>query len=394
MSEALIPTPGAFTISSPDSLIASIPHLVGFPPERSVVLVGIADGEVSGRRAVHLTQRFDRPADGTGRNEIHRIASAAAAPMISSGSTEVVVTVFGDDAPNFDRELPETRLVDELIDELDRGGLLVKDALYTDGSSRWSYGCDDPSCCPPEGRLISDEIRTYVAAEFAAAGSAMVESRSSLEAELNPENPNDMEGARAHVQAAEAVRATALQGGSTSSVASAAGLEEWRDRGIARVRALHEGGHLKVADAAEIAVALGDIRVRDTALWELTQAGVDRRVVTRQLTDVVRLAPEGNVAPAATVLAICQWTNGDGARANVALSRALADDPEYSLAHLVSSGLGGGLPPSQWTQAMASLSRDECRFGVKPTEPQRRAAVCEPLTRPVNTMPSAQLGIA
>lgn len=392
MSEALMPAPGSFTIASPDSLIASIPHLVGFPPERSVVLVGIADGEATGRPTVHLTQRFDRPAAGTSRDEIRRIARTAAAPMVSSGSTEIVVTVFGDDAADFDRALPDVDLVDELIDELDRGGLLVKDALYTDGTSRWSYGCDDPACCPPEGRLIPDEIRTYVAAEFAATGSAMVASRASLEAELDSADPSQREAFEAHVRAALEAREAALS--PRSGEAGPPALETWRDSAIADVRVIQRPDRIAAPEAAAVLVALGDIRVRDTALWELTQPEVDRRITARQLTDIVRCAPEGSVAPAATVLAICHWTTGDGARANVAIARALADDPEYSLASLVSTGLSGGLPPSQWTQAMSTLSREECRFGVRPSVNANRIGGCEPVTRPGNTTPSPQLGIA
>jgi hypothetical protein len=58
------------------------------------------------------------------------------------------------------------------------------------------------------------------------------------------------------------------------------------------------------------------------------------------------------------------WLIGDGARALVALERAGADDPSYSLAALLSASIGGGLPPSLWRQAMTDLTREECRFGM------------------------------
>ena len=62
----------------------------------------------------------------------------------------------------------------------------VKDALFTDGISRWSYGCDNPTCCPPEGRVIPAEVRTHVAAEFAVAGAAMLPNRDALVREVAP----------------------------------------------------------------------------------------------------------------------------------------------------------------------------------------------------------------
>ncbi len=40
------------------------------------------------------------------------------------------------------------------------------------------------------------------------------------------------------------------------------------------------------------------------------------------------------------------WQAGDGALANVALDRALADEPRYSMAHLLRQVITAGAPPS------------------------------------------------
>ena len=40
------------------------------------------------------------------------------------------------------------------------------------------------------------------------------------------------------------------------------------------------------------------------------------------------------------------WQSGDGALANVALDRALADDPGYSMASLLRQVIAAGAPPS------------------------------------------------
>jgi Domain of unknown function (DUF4192) len=52
------------------------------------------------------------------------------------------------------------------------------------------------------------------------------------------------------------------------------------------------------------------------------------------------------VSPPASLLAFCAWQNGDGALANVALDRALADNPRYSMAQLLRQALDAGAPPS------------------------------------------------
>src|SRR6202043_2086889 len=66
----------------------------------------------------------------------------------------------------------------------------------------------------------------------------------------------------------------------------------------------------------------------------------------RLWTDVTRRAQPGHVAAPAALLAFVAWQSGDGALANVALDRALADDPRYSMALLLRQVITAGAPPS------------------------------------------------
>jgi hypothetical protein len=52
------------------------------------------------------------------------------------------------------------------------------------------------------------------------------------------------------------------------------------------------------------------------------------------------------VAAPASLLAFVAWQAGDGALANVALDRALADEPGYSMAQLLRQVITAGAPPS------------------------------------------------
>jgi len=45
-------------------------------------------------------------------------------------------------------------------------------------------------------------------------------------------------------------------------------------------------------------------------------------------------------------VAFTAWQSGDGTLANVALDRALADNPRYSMAMLLREALDAGAPPS------------------------------------------------
>ena len=56
--------------------------------------------------------------------------------------------------------------------------------------------------------------------------------------------------------------------------------------------------------------------------------------------------PTINDAVPATLLAVCAWLRGDGAMANIALARAVASDPGYAFARLLSDALAACLTPS------------------------------------------------
>jgi hypothetical protein len=62
--------------------------------------------------------------------------------------------------------------------------------------------------------------------------------------------------------------------------------------------------------------------------------------------DLTRHAQPGYIAAPASLLAFVAWQAGNGALANLALDRAEADDPGYSMARLLRDTLTAGAPPS------------------------------------------------
>jgi hypothetical protein len=64
-------------------------------------------------------------------------------------------------------------------------------------------------------------------------------------------------------------------------------------------------------------------------------------------------------APAA-LLAFTAWQCGDGALANIALERALAANPRYSMALLLRDILDAGVPPSQARLPMTPEEVADC----------------------------------
>ena len=110
------------------------------------------------------------------------------------------------------------------------------------------------------------------------------------------------------------------------------------------IRRYRDGAQVGTEHAAWLTVALRQLRVRDDA-WARMEPG--HRIAHLQLwTDLTRLARPGYVAAPAALLAFVAWQSGDGALANVALDRALADNPRYSMALLLREALDSGAPPA------------------------------------------------
>jgi hypothetical protein len=108
-------------------------------------------------------------------------------------------------------------------------------------------------------------------------------------------------------------------------------------------------GHaLDVDTGAALLAGLTSAAARDACL-----AWVDRHRMLLDpaievLTDLTRRAEPPYGASPAALLAFCAWQRGDGALANLAADRALADDPGYRLARLLAQAFTAGLDPAAW----------------------------------------------
>ena len=89
---------------------------------------------------------------------------------------------------------------------------------------------------------------------------------------------------------------------------------------------------------------LRDIGFRDDVLRRCTDVHDD--ALPRVLQELSRLAPPELAAPPYTLLAAAVYLRGNGALAGMALERALAVEPDYSLARLLDEALMRQVPPS------------------------------------------------
>ncbi len=183
-------------------------------------------------------------------------------------------------------------------------------------------------------------------------GSAPLASRAELVHGLAPRDPDDP------------VRQAVERGRDAVLIRMVAGTQQRVDRFVDDVRELGLDPRDRAGLTRLVIVAgslCASIRSRDLLLRAFTLEPDPDVVSTARsvLGEAVRCASGREVAPVASVLAVCSWVAGDGAAARVALDRALDADPAYSLAALVARALDAGTPPWAWVSLMSELSVEE-----------------------------------
>lgn len=354
-SRSLDPEPERFDvrISDPGDIAAALPALLGFRPRESVVLISLTG---RGGVRVGLTVRGDLPpADG----------AAATAVLTRSVRTDrpsaVLVAVVSEapDVPGADHVrrgrdggppgLPHRGLVHDVVVDLAQDGIPVRAALLVRAGRWWSYDCPRPCCAPGAGTALPEGVTALEAASVAT-GVVVERDRGDLVRRITgPGGP--ARGAMAAVcrRVAAECSARVLEVGfdavaeeSWSAVTAAAG----RCRPGAARPALSD------REVARVVWGLRDREVRDRALELAT--GAEAPAVEILWTECTRRAPAPLDAAPATLLAVSAWLRGDGAMANVALTRALAGEPTYALARLLAQALAGCVTPHQLREMISA----------------------------------------
>lgn len=323
-------------IGSADAILAVVPHLLGFHPADSLVVLGVGGPH----SRIRLAFRYDLP-DPPEEGLAADIVAHASTVLARQHLTLAIAIGYGSG-----RQV--TPVADVLIPALQEAGIQVQDVLRVQDSRYWSYLCTDPGCCSPDG-VPFDPASHPASAALASAGLTVHGNRAELAATLAP----TIDCAKSMSEAVERAqdRATQLvtdafadsqRYGDVFQPVADAGRRSVR-LAVTRYR---RGGQL-AEDHDELAwlgVVLTDMRARDDAWARMDpEFNADHQ---RLWVDLVRhLPPEYIPAPAA-LLAFTAWQAGEGALASLAIERALAADPDYSMAQLIADALHAGLPPS------------------------------------------------
>ncbi len=311
-----------FMLNRPGALIAALPAVLGFIPEKSLVLVTVDRGEMGAVMRVDLSPRL--------ADTVDRIAEVAAAAK-PDAAIAVIVDAEGALCPMCAEDFRELgqALTDMLA--LQRITLLavhVVDRIAAGGRWHCADMCgargtvDDPSSSPLAMAAVLDGRRLYARREelqqvIEVKDTARVQRVSRrIRKQLKARTDRDDESARRDIEYAIGVA----------------------DR-------LRNGAVLSDAEAAELACALTDIMVRDT-LYALAVGDKSAEAETMWAM-LSRVLPKPWRVEALVLLAFSAYARGDGPLAGVALDAALRCSAEHRMASMLDTALQSGLRPQQ-----------------------------------------------
>lgn len=351
-------------VAEPGELFAAIPALLGFAPQRSlVVLCFEADASTLGpimRHDIVLTPDSMFAADaGEVAAEMYSVMANMASFCAREGYESAVALIVDDRATSSSRLLyaREFRaLVLDLGDALASGGCHLMSAFVVD---EIAHGAQWSSLLSEDHRgVTSDPRASKVAVARVLDGRPIHQSRADLE---NVLQPTDERLRRAVAQELSAVRDTPE---SDERTALQLVLSFVRRQNL---------DTLTPHDIAALGASISRVLVRDSVL--ALSIGDDADAAEHLWTVLTRHLPAPERSVPATLLAFSSYARGDGALASIALVSALEADPTYSLALLLDESLHAGASPELIRDVAESGYRCARLCGVelpRPTAPDHR----------------------
>lgn len=343
-----------FVLNRPAALIAAVPAVLGFVPEKSLVLVGVDRGQMGAVMRVDL-------ADCLGGDLDHLVDVAAA----SRADAVIAVIVDAEGAPCRLCNDSYQQMCADLSELLADMGVALLDAHVVDriaAGGRWHCvdGCgaggpiDDPLSSPLSVAAVVDGRRLYG-------------SRAELQEVIGVDLDRDPVAiTRAIAELAEAGDAARAE---SPEVASGRSVRET----IAVMDRVGAGAELTDAELAMLAYALTDLIVRDILYGLAIGEAATRAEVLWGL--LARGLPAPWRAEALTLQAFFAYVRGDGPLAGVALEQALRIDPTHRMAGMLDEALQSGLPPQRIRQLATTGYRLARQIGVElPPRQWSRAA--------------------
>lgn len=333
-----------FTLNRPATLIAALPAILGFVPEKSLVLVSVSGGELGAVLRVDLSAQL---AENLGH--LSDVAAAAA----PAGVIAVIVDTDGAHCPVCNEE--HRRLSALLGEELSRHDIElwathVVDWVGVGGRWHCADGCgaggsvDDPSASPLAAAAVLEGRRLYAR-------------RTDLQAVIAADDPARGADVAALIDECAAARDVAVRadpdGRARHDIEQIISAVDW----------IAAGRRLSDPELGALGCALTDVVVRDT----LCALAIGERAAAAETlwAELSRTLPKPWRVEALVLLAFSAYARGDGPLAGVSLEAALRSAPRHRMAGMLDTALQSGLRPDRIRELGGTGYRLAQRLGVR-----------------------------
>lgn len=314
-------------------LIATVPRLLGFQPQESIVVLCLRNKTLGPAMradlppvddvaplADHLARQSVRHADAvavlvfSGRPDAKKALSTVLATMLATGMAVI-----------------DAMVVDEGIA-----------TFLPDGNGR----TPDPVTVPGS----RDPFVARLDAETAFAGRSVLPSRAALEASVRAPLASKLRRARQAMKQARALR-------SPHSGAPGPAAARWHQVLDSALAEFDRQRSVAAVTAATLALLAQDIVIRDLMIGRIID---DRRTdwLPALISAVVQV-PGDESEDLCAILASAAYRAGDGALAQISVDRCLQTRPDHRLAVLLQDIMSAGLPPSILDALSADLIGEE-----------------------------------
>lgn len=329
-------------------MYAAVPALLGFYPERSLVLLGLG-----GRGEVVAVGRHDLLCGSERRASMRESVERFAVPFRDRNLAAAAALVVDDEAEAHaaDHDAVASLFLGVMASAGAQWAVAYATTEIRAGARWWCLSGQEPP------GTVGDPRASAVTVARVLAGRPIQRSRGELR-DLVAGSPRERLEVAALIDAAQ----------HSADLEFSLGLPRdqgggYRRRKVAlllrQIDCLAAGEQLLPVELAELGIALQDTRIRDTML--ALAVGEVADAAERMWLLLTRALPAPERADAAVLLGFHAYLRGEGALARVALDVALDADPEHRLAALISASVDRGLHPGE----LAVLADTGRRVGME-----------------------------
>ncbi|MFI2478690.1 DUF4192 domain-containing protein [Nocardia xishanensis] len=331
----------------PGELIVAMPALVGFVPERSLVVVVLARPQPpKSSSVISAVMRFDLDQNRRGKQGLAAVLAGEVARICAAEEATEVLAMIIDDrmrdpsrTPTRGSVKPWATLVAAFARQLAREKVTLTGAWAVSaieaGQRWWSLHDTDH-----EGTL-SDPADSMVSFAHVLNGHPIHSSRKQL-TDLVVQNSDSAKEVAAHLAEAQSAGHNRFV-----SAIRRADPDSYHRRALEKVlhqiATLASGAVPTAREMAELAVVLRDRTVRDALL--ALAVGEHAAAADQLWVTLVQSLSGTDRAEAAVLLGYSAYVRGDGPLAGIALDAALDTDPSHSMAILLDTALRNGMHP-------------------------------------------------